>query len=567
MYAERFGDTYSTATVLPFRRPDQDVGTDMVAPSNILVAGGAFNSAGEDTTYPQGRTVAVRGVIVSTSAATLLSTMDALRAWRGKWSTLWLLCNDSTTRWRKARMLEVRQPLDVHRRYANVQEAECVFELDGSGVWKGSDGTATIDLTSTSVSQTVTNDGNTDCRDTVIRVKNWLQNTLSTPNKVWFYDDSLATWTDLTSTYDDSTGTSNTIPAMQTADRLYIGYTAYPFCQVTFNLSTPVNNNAATMQIQLYNGSWSSLTTFIEDGTASGGASFAQDGVVRWIRQAMTLTTVNGSASMYWIRIYFDAALDDVLIVEIDVTRFADSMTVFSSANRTPDHQSKITYTGTITNLEEIEIDCGSSQVRMYTTPDEVKWYDASVPSYTDMVSGKDDDVATFATFSTAAFATADYLYVGDSATFDQIRLSLGIAAGNQNTARMTAEYYNGSTWVELAGLIDGTASGGKTWNTSGTIKFVLPSDWATVVIDSDTKYWVRISTSAVWSNGMVVVPIAEIDIRLTANLWANLAMNAPPHSIDQWLRLTNSSNYLAVTRTGGSPDTDLLVEFEDTYA
>ena len=565
MYLERFGDLYASATTLPYRRPDEDVGTDSAPPSNVVVPGGVFDASGGTDVNPQGRTIAVRGILTATTAALLLTAIDALRAWRGKRSKLWMLCNDASVRWRYAKLLTVEQPASVNHRHANAQEVNCIFELDGSGVWKASSSAdATIDLASTSNTATVTNDGNVPVRDAVLRLKNWLQNANTGPTKVVFYDQSGGTYTDLTNTYDSDTGTFDTITAMQTLDRLYVGYSSYPFCQVIIDLST-YNNNAAVMAVELYNGAWVSPTTFIDDETSMGGASFARDGRIRWILQDMTKVAVDVHGTLYWVRIYFDAALDNVNLNEVDVTRFPLSATAFSVANRTEGHQSKISYAGTITSIEEVEIDCESWAVRMWTTPDEVKHYPDST-TYADMPKTRDDDTTTVHTFSEDLNA-GNHIYVGDSAMFDAIRVN--VTGVNATTSVLHGEYWNGSAWVDVPGFEDGTASGGIALAQDGTITFgaeAMADDWTAYSVDSDTKYWVRLETLT-GTIESTECTIAEIDIRLTADLWANLTINTPPHSISGFLRLGSGANYLAVTRTAGSVDTDLVVEFYDSYA
>ena len=147
--------------------------------------------------------------------------------------------------------------------------------------------------------------------------------------RVYFYDASLTEpnrYIDLTSSLIDrntSTGTAGALNSMQTADFIYIGCTRQ-FRGLAVDVT---NTNSTTSTIALdYSGRagvWTSLSS-PTDGTASGGASFAQDGAItwtvpgNWVSSSLTLPNEQKSESLYWVRISQSAALDaTVSIVEL----------------------------------------------------------------------------------------------------------------------------------------------------------------------------------------------------------------------------------------------------------
>jgi hypothetical protein len=90
-----------------------------------------------------------------------------------------------------------------------------------------------------------------------------------------------------------------------------------------------------------------------------------------------------------------------------------------------------------------------------------------------------------------------DYYAIGNAAVFDKIILNQGIAGVGAWT--LVWEYYNGSAWVELPGVIDGT-DGFKNIGAALEVTFPIPADWATTTIATQTGYWVRARISGIGS-------------------------------------------------------------------
>jgi hypothetical protein len=151
-----------------------------------------------------------------------------------------------------------------------------------------------------------------------------------------------------------------------------------------------------------------------------------------------------------------------------------------------------------------------------------------------------------------AAPVAEDATYYGiENAKFKKITIGAGTAA-NIASLVLAWEYYNGSTWVDLAtahNLVDG--SSGYSVVSGSEITFDIPSDWAKTTINSQSAYWIR---SRVVSIGAVTTqPLAgSIDFGIAlildilvggTSIWATNPENRP-HFYDE--------------------DTDLFVEVLD---
>lgn len=109
---------------------------------------------------------------------------------------------------------------------------------------------------------------------------------------------------------------------------------------------------------------------------------------------------------------------------------------------------------------------------------------------------------------------TDDFLYVGYSKPIFNLYNELKTA--NTNSATLTVEYYNGTSWVDVPGLKDDsvgfTRSGFITWDNS-------IDDWGQNEIDTLTANWVRFSTSANFSvstelRGLNIVFADDFDLK-----------------------------------------------------
>lgn len=134
-----------------------------------------------------------------------------------------------------------------------------------------------------------------------------------------------------TSYIDEVTGSGHAqLDALSTAangDYFYVGYSE-PFSGARLTMvGGEVNANAATLAGQYWTGSAWATMTIASDGTASGGATLAQTGLVTFTLPAAgnwALKTINDT-ELYWVRFAVSAA--------VSATTSVDTATVVRLAN------------------------------------------------------------------------------------------------------------------------------------------------------------------------------------------------------------------------------------------
>lgn len=78
-----------------------------------------------------------------------------------------------------------------------------------------------------------------------------------------------------------------------------------------------------------------------------------------------------------------------------------------------------------------------------------------------------------------------DAFYIGYSFRFQEVLVNTGTAASD---GAVTWEYYNGTAWTALSGVVDNTV--GFTVTTSKTVRFTLPWDWAANTVNSQGPFF-----------------------------------------------------------------------------
>ena len=130
---------------------------------------------------------------------------------------------------------------------------------------------------------------------------------------------------------------------------------------------------------------------------------------------------------------------------------------------------------------------------------DKVFTYNGS--SYTDVTLEAQSPAGT--SFSILG-ASSHYLYVGNDSKFDMAVFDVDTAG---SLGALTWQYYNGTAWTEFIPAsgryeIDPDDDEGGQYDFSKDGVEIFPpnllSDWATDAINSETKYWVRVSTASV---------------------------------------------------------------------
>lgn len=122
------------------------------------------------------------------------------------------------------------------------------------------------------------------------------------------------TYTDVTSSLADrDTATTVSMNSWATSSILYLG------CDEAFRgIYVDVGNTNtenANIDAEYWNGSaWTDLTE--TDGTNAGAGSLAQDGAITWtVPTDWVATTVNSSASMFWVRFKWSITLDATVTI------------------------------------------------------------------------------------------------------------------------------------------------------------------------------------------------------------------------------------------------------------
>lgn len=87
--------------------------------------------------------------------------------------------------------------------------------------------------------------------------------------------------------------------------------------------------------------------------------------------------------------------------------------------------------------------------------------------------------------------ASQDYLYIGLYKPFSAIYAELKVVNSVANT--LTAEYWNGTSWVALSNFLD--LSKGLT--RSGFLSWSKDSSWTSNSVNSTTLYWIRLRPSS----------------------------------------------------------------------
>lgn len=99
-----------------------------------------------------------------------------------------------------------------------------------------------------------------------------------------------------------------------------------------------------------------------------------------------------------------------------------------------------------------------------------------------------------------------DEAYIGMTSRFGRAKFVFG-TPGVQNAAVTLAwEYWNGSAWTALSGLVDGTSE----LTADGTVTWTIPGNWAAVAVNSVTQFWIRVRfTAGSWTANPLVATLS----------------------------------------------------------
>ncbi|MHA2084574.1 MAG: hypothetical protein ACXABD_12530 [Candidatus Thorarchaeota archaeon] len=299
-----------------------------------------------------------------------------------------------------------------------------------------------------------------------------------------------------------------TLDTLANNEAIYVGYWQ-PIRGITFAFGSSINNNASTIDMDYWNGSaWTALTE--TDGTADGGAMFAQDGSVTWTYIAVGTEVprrINGQ-TLFWYRIQTNAALDAV-----DYRR----VTVLKDWRDIQD----------LTDGRDI-------------LPSGFVWMDDGDDPYNDILDKVlVDSKSLYASFTDTTadedIAAADEMYVGFPQRVIGIRVYINEGYHNDgNAATITVSYWDGTAWQSLAAdeVSDGTLKNGKMFNQTGEIRMedkgssIFPMSLPTAGIKLP-MYWYKIDFSAklyndlndemrIWKIRGIPAPLRQVDIQNT---------------------------------------------------
>jgi hypothetical protein len=133
--------------------------------------------------------------------------------------------------------------------------------------------------------------------------------------KAWFFNGS--TYADSTAAVEDKNLATHLGPdAMTSSGFVYVGADD-PFRGINVTMDgSNKNSNSSTMTVSYYNGSsWASASA--SDGSASGGATLAQSGLITWtVPTDWERVAVNGLNLDFWVRISVNNTLSATVEIE-----------------------------------------------------------------------------------------------------------------------------------------------------------------------------------------------------------------------------------------------------------
>ena len=241
---------------------------------------------------------------------------------------------------------------------------------------------------------------------------------------VLYYDSSTGIYRDITRECTDGNNTNTATITLAAGDTIIV-ITSEIAEALVLNLGSSVNNNTETMTLKSWqSGAWSDRSE--TDGTASGGASLAQDGSITWTRSANDTMRIIGNTIMgYAYQISFTGLLDAVEIVSIKAT--------IDPTN--------------LTNKWNGQLDFVAG----------CRFFDQSALEYQESFA-KVTNEATSMYIDISEATISDFLYLK---TYEPATaFYIGVVTGYSNTDSPVIdniEHWDGDSWVAGAGIIDTT--------------------------------------------------------------------------------------------------------------
>jgi hypothetical protein len=147
----------------------------------------------------------------------------------------------------------------------------------------------------------------------------------------------------------------------------------------------------------------------------------------------------------------------------------------------------------------------GGSFLNDDTAISQVWQYDASADSFVDETTDANDTGNADWTLFPATEAIDDYAAFGYTKAFTQLKIDYANGTAGIGGA-VDWEYWNGSAWVALTGVTDGTTGFTATAADGLTVTWTLPTDWATLTISAGAAlYYVRAQIKTVYTTNPVL--------------------------------------------------------------
>lgn len=158
-------------------------------------------------------------------------------------------------------------------------------------------------------------------------------------------------------------------------------------------------------------------------------------------------------------------------------------------------------------------------------------WQVTAAAAFVDETTNANNATASDWPFFPAGAGNNDYAAMGFPVPFGKLDITVGTAG--VGTYLVTWEYWNGSAWVALVGVADGT-NGFKTGGATSVV-FVAPADWAAQVLNgSASLFYVRarrdggtVTTSPLGTQGFV----------RSKSYGSSLPVDGAPVSVAGWLQ------------------------------
>lgn len=262
-----------------------------------------------------------------------------------------------------------------------------------------------------------------------------------------------------------------------------------------FDLGASVNSNSVTMELKAWrSGAWTSVTS-LSDGTASGGATLAQDGTASWTRSALDEMTGYRGVMGYAYEIGWSGALSGSVTVR--------------SVNATQDAM-------TLSNKWNGEFN--------YVTG--CRFHDNSVSEYQECL-GKVSNESTSMYIDISESTTSDYIFIKTPEPACVFGLAVVTAYANTANAQIDQlSYWNGSSWAIVStDLDDRTLDYAKdsSFSETGIFSFdasALSPQRRTFRGDNIPGYWYALSWDATLS----------ADVRIYAVLYGSFPETLPTY-------------------------------------